>query len=169
MENNMKTAREFFLKKYGFHFMVTPDLATKAMEAYAKYVQDQSNPKPFPTFEQFKEWRDNEADGLLSIYEYFRNKMTVTEFPKVGDMVEGVGEINNSCHRGTLSSFIKKINMVELSIRAHPDCVEDSEFMDMADTLEESQETLRQLFYVKAVQDDSGAVADAIKALEGNT
>jgi hypothetical protein len=42
----------------------------------------------FPTWEEFQEWSPFVHQDTKVIYDYFRNRMTITEFPKVGEQYE---------------------------------------------------------------------------------
>jgi hypothetical protein len=44
--------------------------------------------QPFPTWEEFKKWSPFVHQDTKVIYDYFRTKMTITEFPKVGGEYE---------------------------------------------------------------------------------
>jgi hypothetical protein len=80
---SMRSARQYWVERHGEPESDSDRLAIAMMTEYGRYVKEVSTPEPtanscefstFPTLEEFRQWRDEYAEGIESIYDYFRTR-----------------------------------------------------------------------------------------------
>jgi hypothetical protein len=85
---SMRSARQYWVERHGEPESDSDRLAIAMMTEYGRYVKEVSTPEPtanscefstFPTLEEFRQWRDEYAEGIESIYDYFRTRIQPLE------------------------------------------------------------------------------------------
>ena len=78
----MKTAREFWVEKYGRSSNDSDKLAIAMMAEYGDYIKGQQpQPHTFPTWEEFDKWCGM-IKNSVEIYDFFRNRIQPLELRK---------------------------------------------------------------------------------------
>jgi hypothetical protein len=85
---SMRSARQYWVERHGEPESDSDRLSIAMMTEYGRYVKEVSTPEPtanscefstFPTLEEFRQWRDEYAEGIESIYDYFRTRIQPLE------------------------------------------------------------------------------------------
>jgi hypothetical protein len=88
---SMRSARQYWVERHGEPESDSDRLSIAMMTEYGRYVKEVSTPEPtektcefstFPTLEEFRQWRDEYAEGIESIYDYFRTRIQPLEVGK---------------------------------------------------------------------------------------
>ena len=144
----MKSARYFWMERYGqFPSTVSGNLVIETMAEYGEYVNEEAKRfTTFPTWEEFGEWlQTNNRKGTYDeIYDFFKSRVQPLEIGREYEFSDD----GKDWVRDTLKGY-KGVYDAWYFIRL----------------IQDPKQTL--IERLKAVQDDTGAVADAIKALEG--